>query len=91
MPSAHRASDDDPPLSADTPPPSTASPIALASTPPGPLRLVRGIVRTVRPHQWMKNVFVLAPLVFAKELFDWALLIRGGGAFCVFCLLAGAV
>jgi 4-hydroxybenzoate polyprenyltransferase len=39
----------------------------------------------------MKNVFVLAPLVFAKELFDWELLIRGGGAFCVFCLLAGAV
>ena len=39
----------------------------------------------------MKNVFVLAPLVFAKELFDWALLIRAGGAFFVFCLLAGAV
>jgi 4-hydroxybenzoate polyprenyltransferase len=52
---------------------------------------MRGIVRTVRPHQWMKNVFVLAPLVFAKELFDWELLVRGGGAFFVFCLLAGAV
>ena len=52
---------------------------------------MRGMVRTVRPHQWMKNVFVLAPLVFAKELFDWELLVRGGGAFFVFCLLAGAV
>jgi 4-hydroxybenzoate polyprenyltransferase len=91
MPSAHRASDDDPQPSTDTPLPSTASPVALASTPPGPLRLARGIVRTVRPHQWMKNVFVLAPLVFAKELFDWDLLVRGGGAFFVFCLLAGAV
>jgi len=39
----------------------------------------------------MKNVFVLAPLVFAKELFVWDLLVRAGGAFFVFCLLAGAV
>ncbi|HMI87434.1 MAG TPA: decaprenyl-phosphate phosphoribosyltransferase [Polyangiaceae bacterium] len=91
MPSAHRAPDSDAQPSTDTPEPSTASPVALASMPPGPLRLVRGIVRTVRPHQWMKNVFVLAPLVFAKELFDWELLVRGGGAFFVFCLLAGAV
>ena len=45
----------------------------------------------MRPHQWMKNVFVLAPLVFAKELFEWNLLVRAGGAFFVFCLLAGAV
>lgn len=91
MPSANRAPDSEPQSSTDTPVPSTASPVALASTPPGPLRLVRGIVRTMRPHQWMKNVFVLAPLVFAKELFDGALLVRGGGAFLVFCLLAGAV
>ena len=91
MPSAHRAPDSDPQSDTDTPAPSTASPVALASTPAGPMRLARGIVRTVRPHQWMKNVFVLAPVVFAKELFDGALLIRAGGAFFVFCLLAGAV
>jgi 4-hydroxybenzoate polyprenyltransferase len=45
----------------------------------------------MRPHQWVKNVFVLAPVVFAKELFDFDLLWRAGGAFVVFCLLAGAV
>lgn len=45
----------------------------------------------MRPHQWVKNVFVLAPVVFAKELFDYELLLRAGGAFVVFCLLAGAV
>jgi len=45
----------------------------------------------MRPHQWVKNVFVLAPVVFAKELFDVALLLRAAGAFVVFCLLAGAV
>ena len=50
-----------------------------------------GVVQTVRPHQWVKNVFVLAPVVFAKEIFDQSLLARAASAFAVFCLLAGAV
>jgi 4-hydroxybenzoate polyprenyltransferase len=50
-----------------------------------------GVVRTVRPHQWVKNVFVLAPVVFAKEIFDAELLENATSAFFVFCLLAGAV
>jgi len=49
------------------------------------------MVRTMRPHQWVKNVFVLAPVVFAKELFAPDLLLRAGGAVVVFCLLTGAV
>jgi 4-hydroxybenzoate polyprenyltransferase len=55
------------------------------------VRTIVGIVRTMRPHQWVKNVFVLAPIVFAKDLFVPRLLFRAGGAFLVFCLLAGAV
>ncbi len=50
-----------------------------------------GVLKTVRPHQWVKNVFVLAPVVFAKHIFDPLLLTRAGSAFLVFCLLAGAV
>jgi 4-hydroxybenzoate polyprenyltransferase len=50
-----------------------------------------GLVRTMRPHQWVKNVFVLAPAVFAKEIFSTFLLTRAAAAFAVFCLLAGAV
>lgn len=50
-----------------------------------------GILRTIRPHQWVKNVFVLAPVVFAKEIFDIHLLKRAASAFLIFCLLAGAV
>jgi 4-hydroxybenzoate polyprenyltransferase len=65
--------------------------LGLPGKPGGSLALVRGIVRTMRPHQWVKNVFVLAPVVFAKELFDFELLWRASGAFLVFCLLAGAV
>jgi 4-hydroxybenzoate polyprenyltransferase len=34
---------------------------------------------------------VLAPVVFAKEVFDTKLLVRAAAAFLIFCLLAGAV
>lgn len=63
--------------------------------------VLRGLVKTVRPHQWVKNLFVLAPMFFHKDVFvttpdgvpalnlritQQALL-----ATLVFCLLAGAV
>lgn len=50
-----------------------------------------GVIQTLRPHQWVKNVFVLAPVVFAKEVFASDFLMRAASAFAVFCLLAGAV
>lgn len=52
---------------------------------------IGGIVKTIRPHQWVKNVFVLAPVFFAKDLFEERLILRAIGAFGTFCLLAGAV
>jgi decaprenyl-phosphate phosphoribosyltransferase len=57
----------------------------------GLLTRIIGMVRTIRPHQWVKNVFVLAPIVFAKEMFAPTVLFRAASAFLVFCLLAGAV
>jgi len=51
----------------------------------------RGLIRTIRPHQWVKNIFVLAPVVFATKVFDPVLLTNAGIAFFAFCLLAGAV
>lgn len=50
-----------------------------------------GALKTMRPHQWVKNVFVLAPVFFAKDFFHTDLLVRAFGAFGVFCLLASAV
>lgn len=46
---------------------------------------------TMRPHQWVKNLFVAAPLVFSRHLEDGALLWRTAAAIAVFCLLSGAV
>jgi decaprenyl-phosphate phosphoribosyltransferase len=49
------------------------------------------LIRTLRPHQWVKNLFVLAPLVFAKHLFESAYVTRALAATVVFCALSGAV
>jgi decaprenyl-phosphate phosphoribosyltransferase len=62
-----------------------------ASEPVSLVRRIGGMVRTIRPHQWVKNVFVLAPVVFAKEIFAPYVLSRAAAGFFVFCLLAGAV
>ena len=52
---------------------------------------IRGVIRTMRPVQWVKNLFVLAPIVFADKLNQPTFIIAALGAFAVFCLLAGAV
>lgn len=62
--------------------------------------VLRGLVKTLRPHQWVKNLFVLAPIVFSKDVLIHTaqgpalnLLVTGRAlaATGIFCLLAGAV
>jgi 4-hydroxybenzoate polyprenyltransferase len=52
---------------------------------------VGAVIRTLRPHQWVKNLFVAAPLVFAKHLVDQGYLWRAAVAAAAFCALSGAV
>lgn len=49
------------------------------------------LIRALRPSQWAKNFFVLAPLVFAHRLTEPAALIRALLAFAAFCAAASAV
>src|SRR5215510_9849424 len=49
------------------------------------------LLRTLRPHQWVKNSFVLAALIFGRKLLDPTSALRGGLAFIAFCALSGAV
>ena len=47
--------------------------------------------RVLRPRQWVKNVFVLAPLVFAQELYDRQAVLTASLAFALFCVLSSSV
>ncbi len=48
----------------------------------------RALVRAMRPHQWTKNLFVFAPLLFARS---WDTVPRVLAAFGAFCLVASAI
>ena len=48
-------------------------------------------VRAVRPEQWLKNGFVLSPLVFSGKALIWSAQWRALIAFVAFCAVASAV
>lgn len=52
---------------------------------------VRGLIRTMRPYQWTKNVFIYAGIVFDGQLFVADSFVRVTMAFLLLCLIAGAV
>jgi 4-hydroxybenzoate polyprenyltransferase len=49
------------------------------------------LLKTMRPKQWTKNVFVLAALVFDAKLLVPHFLIKGVLAFALFCAISSAV
>jgi len=53
--------------------------------------MILAIIQSLRPHQWIKNLVVLAALIFSLNFRDQRLLIIGIEAVLVFCLLSGAV
>ena len=62
--------------------------------------MLRGLIKTLRPHQWVKNLFVMAPMFFHRDLFksengvpllNLLVTFKAATATAVFCLLAGAV
>ena len=49
------------------------------------------ILKSLRPYQWTKNLFVFAPLIFSQNIFNVPYLFKTILAFAIFCLLSGAV
>lgn len=49
------------------------------------------LLLTLRPRQWVKNGFVLAPLIFSQRLLDPDSVWRAGAAVAIFIALSGAV
>lgn len=52
---------------------------------------VAALMRLLRPHQWIKNAFVFAPLFFAGQAGDFRKLLAASMAAFSFCLVASAI
>lgn len=53
--------------------------------------MITATLELLRIRQWVKNVFVLAPLFFGSEILNVVALTRAASAFVVFCLMSSAV
>lgn len=49
------------------------------------------LLRSMRPAQWVKNLFVLAPVIFSRHLLDPERALHSLAAFGLFCLASGLV
>jgi len=45
----------------------------------------------MRPHQWSKNFFIYAALIFSQNIFNLPLLVKTTIAFSAFCLISSAL
>jgi 4-hydroxybenzoate polyprenyltransferase len=50
-----------------------------------------GLIKSARPRQWFKNVFVFAPLIFDEKLFNPQYFVKTVAGFVLLCLTSGAV
>jgi 4-hydroxybenzoate polyprenyltransferase len=53
--------------------------------------MLRAVLKTMRPRQWTKNVFIFAALVFDKQLLILSSLLHTIAGFLLFCLISSAV
>jgi 4-hydroxybenzoate polyprenyltransferase len=53
--------------------------------------MLTALLKTMRPRQWAKNIFVFAALVFDKQLLKPEAFVRTLAGFALFCLISSAV
>ena len=58
---------------------------------PAPATGIAAVIRLLRPHQWLKNAFVAAPLFFTPEKLSAAAVGRVGLGLIAFCAVSSAV
>jgi len=49
------------------------------------------LFKSIRPQQWMKNLFIFAPLIFSENIFNLPMFLQTLMAFAAYCLLSGAL
>ena len=53
--------------------------------------MLNALIKTMRPRQWTKNIFIFAALVFDKQLFEIDAFLRTLAGFALFCLISSSV
>jgi len=53
--------------------------------------MIKDIIQAMRPHQWTKNFFVYAALIFSQNIFNFPLFLKTTIAFSAFCLISSAL
>ena len=53
--------------------------------------MLKALLKTMRPKQWIKNVFIFAAIVFDRKLLNPTALLHTAITFVAFCLISGAV
>jgi len=49
------------------------------------------IIKSLRPKQWIKNLFILAALIFDRQLINFPAAVRAFWGLIVFCMISSAV
>lgn len=62
-----------------------------SATGDGKMGRIEALVRLLRPQQWIKNFFVLAPILFGGELFNVGALLKGAVVFFAFSFAASSI
>jgi 4-hydroxybenzoate polyprenyltransferase len=53
--------------------------------------VIIGLIKTMRPRQWVKNVFIFAPLTFDRKILNLHYLTQTLAGFVLLCLVSGGV
>jgi len=53
--------------------------------------VITGLIKSMRPKQWVKNIFIFAALIFDVKLFDPHYLAQTVAGFVLLCLVSGTV
>ena len=53
--------------------------------------MIKNILKLIRVKQWIKNAFVLAPLLFSLKFTEMGSVVQSALAFAAFCFIASAV